>query len=959
MQKLLPDSSRVSGSMTSRKLSNDSKSTKGKTLRLEKILKKTDSLISEIFYTQRSREGVVHTEPDSQNHLFTEFVENSDITEALYGQTSKNRCLSIPDLSEISEKMTGSRKNSLNTLLKSARKEIFFPSLKIKKSSFSNLNLESIYQGEDSKGIPSSETSTRQLYDLNDRIRDSSIDRKMKENSSVSEIKSEKETKLKIKNFASVHRKANSLVLDDLSNKLENFKKIASHPLEFHGQSGSRTQRLRDKLAASKSVIQPLSLNELVHLTRKESSSLLTEDRCGENIKANAPEVVQSQLPSPIQEEEQESPKVEKIEQREKQEQEEQKQPPRLKNLLKIRTSLRTKTFNLSDQTRLDLISNDDEKHNKLIFKNLSIKPNKSIPNKNVRRSETLISETSDQNKESSIEFTKPVLRQVKHMKRAASVSLSISHNENLNESSKGLFYYRLKGLENVAGDFVSPQLRSKRPISEEDRFQLPIKKAEPTMKEQKTMSSTFKFQKQSKLKHRAQQVGIRSFLFEEDKEYSQNLEKEFLKSLNQALTENKEKPVTSLSCLEKEDKGILIQQDLQISSLGSLYHGDMVGQDFSKFIQRFEEKVTASDLPQENNNMTFSQSNHRETLVIKIKPPLNKMTFSIKEEFSDLEESNGCNTPAKGSQSSVYNSRKVAAEDGPSYSYTVSHREDKLDNICETLSKSKVVDAQTFEDVSQNIEDMFKFDEIYPSYLANLKVKSQRLRIKSNFLSFVGSLCNWQSEERIDLHFPNEDSERRRDCYPVETKDAFDLNQKFVDDLNHVDIFNILKVIGSQPDEGQMESSFDFPETADKIKALTTFTFEPHQNIPRLLFRHQIDTKPSKEFKKNYLLTYLKSTEIFDVMKKHAKLELKTYPLKLESQEDFAQKQSEIGKLLMQSNHENLQYISKLLFSAFRTLLNGDFENMLGLENHQKNENLDLTKRNSNPYNSKRERVN
>jgi len=874
-------------SIYSKNQSDESKSTKRKGVKLERIFKKTSSLISDIFYTERTREdGVVHTEPDSRNHLFTEFVENSDLTDTLCGPSSKNRCLSIPDLSLMSERIsyqTASRKHSLKnlaTLLKNhptPRKQIVYPNQTTRRNS--SLNLD---QGEDSKVITSSETSIRKLYDPQDKIKDLSIERGFQEG-----------TTLKIA------RKANRLVLDGLSQ----FRFEDSQNRMFLGStSGSRTQRLREKMSSSKSVVQPISSTEFMAQLSNRELVLKTEESENNEIYEPKPRVP---IVSPIKEEENESPKIEK-------KAEVQKQSSTLKNLLKIRRSLRTKTFNLSDQTRLDFISNDEDQYKKnLIFKNLTIKPNKSTPEKNVDVNESLVSEPE-------VEAVEP--KQFKPRKYGASAIFSRERENYTDLCYKGVLYQQLKDLHKVHGEIVSPKLRS-RPR------RLTFEKE--TQKENKM--AKFKFEIQKKLKHnKSTQIGVSSFVVEDEHEFSKTLEKGFLKSFNQTLNNTKKeasKGKTNIisSCVEQARDIGTTGTLLSFSSMQE--RATASGQDFSRFIHRFESLPSILDLGSSH------QEEKKETIVIKIRPAYksyDKMTFSIQEEFSDLEESNASMTPNLTPKKEAY----------PLYSYTI-YNHNKDDTMCETLNKSKMISGGRNEGkiIFNDIEDMFKFDEIDPSYLANLKVKSQRLRIKSNFFSFVENLCTNQNEEDLkNFDYLTQLIPLPENPYLVKSattkKTFFDLSLRFVQDFDENDISNFSKIISQEENQCEQEEM----ENRDE-NPLMPLAFEPHKIIPRLLFRGQKDTKPSRGFIKNGLLTYLKSSEIYEIMKKGSRLDLKNFSLKLGTQEDFSEKQSLILKLLKQSKNENLQLMGNLIFDAYRPLLSGPFEHCMKIKCHEKQE--------------------
>jgi len=240
---------------------------------------------------------------------------------------------------------------------------------------------------------------------------------------------------------------------------------------------------------------------------------------------------------------------------------------------------------------------------------------------------------------------------------------------------------------------------------------------------------------------------------------------------------------------------------------------------------------------------------------------------------------------------------------------------------------------------ILNDVEEMFKFDEIDQSYLANLKVKSQRLRIKSNFFSFVENLCTDQNEEDlknfdylIRLIPLQEKSYSRKSATAKKT--IFDMGQKFVEDFGENDVSNFSKIIS----QGEEQEHFNEVKNKDE-NLLMPLAFEPRIIIPRLLFRGQKDNKPSQGFLKNCLLTFLKSSEIHEILKKSAKLDLKNYSLKLENQDDLCRKQLLISKLLMQSKDENLQLMSSLIFDAYKSLRTGPFEYFMKMKRHEKQE--------------------
>jgi len=525
-----------------------------------------------------------------------------------------------------------------------------------------------------------------------------------------------------------------------------------------------------------------------------------------------------------------------------------------------------------------------------------------------------------------------------------------------LKADRKSLTLIKKEISHSVAGDIVIPSLRAKMFLNKENFRQSSyfLKKKMPKPKNDLQKN---KFLNKLQFSTKSSQFKYKPSKFQYEKEEPKqlnSLENDFLKTFNQILTGNKVLPPSTPRNRNNPNRPISNFSNLSqritlknLACLDPLQYEDLFKNDSKENSRDLDQETSLAHQPQITGAENFSsyksktkllrrELNSNNAFTIEITPP-------IEEVGSDLEESCKNSNSAKSSLDKINTNRTVRQ------TYDVSYRPEMMSsfsgiyrNLRETSSLSnshiedKNISSQVFREKS---EEIFQFDQIFPSHFSNLNVNSQKLRMKGNFFSFIEKLTHpliLNAEGK--LNNGDEDLQRSFSLYNFAKKSVYssteykdnDVTSKAFDEtLTQEEVGDLLLLFGRNSEkENQGVSGFhnDMISEEDKAeKDLLTLI------INEVLFQRPYSYQGFEQISKLdkvsqitlFSLTELRKMKSFNVNSLWKVL------VKKDKSETLVDKQKQIFEAIGSLNRENYHFLKKMILSYYGQRLYGSFENL------------------------------
>ena len=368
------------------------------------------------------------------------------------------------------------------------------------------------------------------------------------------------------------------------------------------------------------------------------------------------------------------------------------------------------------------------------------------------------------------------------------------------------------------------------------------------------------------------------------------------------------------------------------------------------------EKSQNISNLQLSDKSMQISQ-NKENFLVIEINPPDEKFISPILEAHSHMEESGPQSVAIKDQPfvglsaqkiTKIYNISAVRTSKSDVYSQVDKTNRTIIEERLSTLNdvnSSIVSNNRIFVDdhFRRNAEGVFKFDEIYPSYIDNLNVKSQKLRIKSNFFSFLEGIIDNLILKANDLlkldrlllsGLPKRQWEHIGSKFDQILNDPhqFDLNKDHGKDLTEDDITK-LKTYFNNENQSTLGNGYYDDDSEQRQKNKDGLVLLSKEKLSVKISGPQDELKLRQSIDGHPIMIGFGFLELMDLMTKYLRSEPTIIMGYICDDKDLALKQQYFSELLITMNAENFYFVKKTLLKLHKGILNGHYEHTMSLD--------------------------
>jgi len=537
------------------------------------------------------------------------------------------------------------------------------------------------------------------------------------------------------------------------------------------------------------------------------------------------------------------------------------------------------------------------------------------------------------------------------------------------------------KRIQKVSGDIVSPFIQKKMRLIKKENSLSKLKKMKSLDEENKESIEQNPFFKKFQFKHKTPNISFKKIKHPQiqsdtpKSKTSSPLEKDFLKTFDQILSGNLPFSNTPRNrrTLEKSQSSFSNMHKMitlkNLCSLDPLQYEDFFKDDLLETIPHLDQDVSlessqVSETTQAQststrpkllrsmlsvNPLSKTKTMNNNAMIIEIIPPIETGTFAIEEAYADLEESCGNSSSLKSLGKLNTNRTVRQTYDVPYRSETMSNFSGILKNVRETssLQNSGVENNKNISQLFKSrAEDIFQFDQIFPSYFSNLNANAQKLRIKANFFSFIEKIIepsilnseniNQTEDESTQNLFNVEKNKTRRLFYPLIKEIGYEMNPKLYDEiLTQEEISDLILLFEQSPQRKRKENDiFISDEVSEEIKAEKN---ELALSNNEILFQRTYPYKNSLEISQRItqvpLLAFFAFKELNALTHPEDIIALRQLLFVQDDSETLAEKHAKMCRAIASFNEGNFSFLKKGIMSCYGELLEGIYENTIKID--------------------------
>lgn len=356
----------------------------------------------------------------------------------------------------------------------------------------------------------------------------------------------------------------------------------------------------------------------------------------------------------------------------------------------------------------------------------------------------------------------------------------------------------------------------------------------------------------------------------------------------------------------------------------------------------------------------------NEKVIVIQINPPAEDTNSPIEEACPYMEESNvwsppkqfdlaGCVVPQRRI-TFAYDVSNVGKQQRETFTYSERYGKmikaeaiPSIENIDERVEKEKVGNGKlnVYRDFVKNVEEIFKFDDIYSCQLTNLNFKFQKIRIKSNFFTFLEKIMQHSIRGIHDsytlskLHPVKAIKPYKNNVLQlsitVQNSAIYSLETHYLSDFAREDILHFTKHLSLSSenlDVDNKEYTDDTKLLQHKLKKSQSHNLSlvgkpkiisPAQNYHS---RHTIHSSP--------IVLFIGHGQIINMKKPYFKLGLADVKGLFNQFEESWPQLNFVFDMVHFLEQENSDFLIKQTFFLYRKLLRGAYESTLKLDSQR-----------------------